>query len=98
MQRIAILCVATLLSTSVLAAQPKLIIDGVVDEAAWAKAQVFRDFVVVEPYTLAQPTHPTEALLLSTPQGIAIAFRSSQPAYRACSRSRHAMRTFPAIV
>ena len=80
MQRIAIVCVATLLGASAQAAKPKLIIDGVVDEAAWDQAQVFRDFVVVEPYTLAQPTHPTEALLLSTPQGIAIAFRSSQPA------------------
>ncbi|HWS28157.1 MAG TPA: DUF5916 domain-containing protein [Xanthomonadales bacterium] len=80
MQRIAILCVALLLSASVLAAKPKLTIDGEVDEAAWAKAQVFRDFVVVEPYTLAQPSHPTEALLLSTPEGIAIAFRCSQPA------------------
>ena len=80
MQRIAIVCVATLLSAPALAAKHKLVIDGVVDDAAWAKAQVFRDFVVVEPYTLAQPTHPTEALLLSTPQGIAIAFRCSQPA------------------
>lgn len=80
MQRIALVCVAMLLSAPALAAKPKLNIDGRVDEAAWAKAQVFRDFVVVEPYTLAQPSHPTEALLLSTPQGIAIAFRCSQPA------------------
>jgi hypothetical protein len=54
-------------------------IDGVPDEAAWAGAQVFRDFVVTEPYTLATPAHPTEARLLATPEGIAIAFRATQP-------------------
>lgn len=61
-------------------AEPALQIDGHVDDAAWERAQVFRDFVVVEPYTLGAPSHPTEALLLSTPEGIAIAFRCVQPA------------------
>lgn len=63
-----------------LAAAPALKIDGQVDEPAWQRAQVFRDFVVVEPYTLGAPSHATEALLLSTPEGIAIAFRCSLPA------------------
>ncbi len=61
------------------AADPVLVIDGIPDEAAWAQAQVFTDFVVVEPFTLGAPAHPTEARLLSTPEGIAFAFRCVQP-------------------
>lgn len=64
---------------AIAAADPVLVIDGQPDEAAWSKAQVYTDFVVVEPFTLGSPTHPTEARLLSTPQGIAIAFRCVQP-------------------
>lgn len=75
-----IVLAAALFAGHALAASPELKIDGLIDEAAWQRAQVFRDFVVVEPYTLAAPSHPTEALLLSTPEGIAIAFRCSQPA------------------
>jgi len=56
-----------------------LTIDGVPDEAAWATARVFRSFVVTEPYTLGTPAHPTEARLLATLEGIAIAFRATQP-------------------
>ncbi|MEZ5467116.1 MAG: DUF5916 domain-containing protein [Lysobacterales bacterium] len=62
-----------------LAAPPEIKIDGHLDDAAWAGAQVFRDFVVVEPYTLTQPSYETEALLLSTPAGIVIGFRCRQP-------------------
>ena len=82
MQRIAKLCGVALLCLPAWAPadEPVLVIDGVPDEAAWANARVFTDFVVVEPYTLAQPSYPTEARLLSTPQGIAFAFRATQPA------------------
>jgi hypothetical protein len=81
MQRIANLCGAGLLCASLAlpAAEPLLVIDGRLDEAAWAKAQVFTDFVVVEPYTLTPPSHPTEARLLATPEGIAFGFRAAQP-------------------
>lgn len=58
---------------------PRLVIDGRLDEAAWAQARVFRDFVVTEPFTLAAPTLPTEARLLSTPDGIAIGFDLTHP-------------------
>lgn len=68
-----------LLVNAVNAAPAEINIDGHLDDAAWAKAQVFRDFVVVEPYTLVQPSYPTEALLLSTAQGIAIGFRCTHP-------------------
>ena len=81
MSPIAKLCgVASLCASMALpAAEPALVIDGRPDEAAWAKAQIFTDFVVVEPFTLGSPSHPTEARLLSTPQGIAISFRCTQP-------------------
>lgn len=69
-----------LLSLAAHAAPPAITIDGNVDEPAWEQAQVFRDFVVVEPFTLGKPAYPTEARLLSTPEGIAIAFRCTQPA------------------
>jgi hypothetical protein len=62
-----------------LAVPPEIKIDGHLDDPAWAGAQVFRDFVVVEPYTLTQPSYETEALLLSTPKGIVIGFRCRQP-------------------
>lgn len=68
-----------LLSGAALAEPPEIKIDGHLDDAAWSKAQIFKDFVVVEPYTLTQPSYPTEALLLSTPKGIVIGFRCSQP-------------------
>lgn len=65
-----------------------LTIDGRLDEAAWAQAQRFDDFVVVEPYTRGQPAYPTEVRLLSTPQGIAVGFRCLQPAAVARERER----------
>lgn len=54
-------------------------IDGRVDEAEWAEAQRFGDFRVTIPYTLALPPLRTEARLLSTPEGIAVAFTCEQP-------------------
>jgi hypothetical protein len=58
---------------------PVLTLDGRLDEPAWSQARVFRDFVVTEPFTLAPPTLPTEARLLSTPDGIAIGFDLYHP-------------------
>ena len=57
----------------------QITIDGRLDEPEWLDAEVFTDFRVVEPYTLAAPRHPTEVRLLGTPQGIAIAFRCEHP-------------------
>lgn len=63
-------------------AEPSITVDGRLDEAAWAEAQRFADFVLVEPWTGAapDPALATEALLLATPAGIAIGFRMKQPA------------------
>lgn len=54
-------------------------IDGILDEPGWAEAQVFRNFVVIDPPTLDTPRLPTEVRLLSTPEGLAVAFICEQP-------------------
>ena len=54
-------------------------IDGRLDEPEWAEAQVFRDFVVINPLTYDTPRLQTEARILSTREGIAIAFICEHP-------------------
>jgi hypothetical protein len=61
-------------------ARAAIVVDGVPDEPEWQQAQVFDQFVVTEPYTLGPPRYPTQARMLGTPQGIAIAFVVEQPA------------------
>ncbi len=56
-----------------------LVIDGRPDEPDWNEAKVFRDFVVIDPLTFATPRLATEARLLSTPEGLAVAFICEQP-------------------
>jgi len=55
-------------------------VDGKLDEPDWADAQVFQDFVVVEPLTYNTPRLQTEARLLSLPEGLAVAIKCQQPA------------------
>jgi hypothetical protein len=55
-------------------------IDGRTDEEQWRDAHVFRDFKRTQPYTLDAATVVTQARMLSTPEGIAFAFRCEQPA------------------
>ncbi|MEZ0470789.1 DUF5916 domain-containing protein [Luteimonas salinilitoris] len=54
-------------------------VDGRLDEPEWATAQRFTDFRVTQPYTRGTPRLRTEARLLSTPEGIAVAFINQQP-------------------
>ena len=54
-------------------------VDGRIDEPEWATAQRFKDFAVVDPYTLEKPPLATEAMVSSTPDGLAIAFICEQP-------------------
>jgi hypothetical protein len=61
------------------AAQAKLMIDGIPDEAEWQSAQVFRDFVVTQPFTLVKPDYSTEARMIGLPEGIAVSFVVEQP-------------------
>jgi len=62
------------------AAAATLTIDGSITEEQWRDAHVFRDFKRTQPYTLDAASVVTEARMLSTPEGIAFAFRCEQPA------------------
>lgn len=55
-------------------------VDGRIDPAEWQGAQHVTDFRVVDPLTRAASPYPTEAWILATPEGLAIAFRNTQPA------------------
>ncbi len=61
-------------------AQAALVIDGRADEPDWANATTLGPLVTVQPLTLVPPAYQTEVRLLSTPEGIAFAFRNRQPA------------------
>jgi hypothetical protein len=80
---------AALLCATPLAAA-EVTIDGRIDDAEWAGAQRFADFVTVQPVTgaPAPDDRRAEALLLSTPEGIAVAIRAWHPASVPQTRAR----------
>lgn len=83
--------ILALLGVPLAAAQDAAItIDGVIDEAEWAGAQRFDAFVSVQPLTLtpAPEDRRAEALLRSTPAGIAVAIRAWHPAGVPQTRTR----------
>ena len=55
-------------------------IDGHIDPAEWAGAQHITDFRLTQPLSRAPTPYPTEAWVLATPEGLAFAFRNTQPA------------------
>ena len=55
-------------------------IDGHVDPAEWQGAQHVEDFRLTQPLSRAPAPYPTEAWVLATPEGLAIAFHNVQPA------------------
>jgi hypothetical protein len=55
-------------------------VDGHIDAAEWAGAQHVTDFRLTQPLSRAPSPYPTEAWILATPQGLAVAFRNTQPA------------------
>lgn len=55
-------------------------IDGRIDPAEWQGARHVTDFRKVQPLSLEPGSLPTEAWILATPEGLAIAFRNPQPA------------------
>lgn len=63
-------------------------IDGHIDPAEWAGAQHITDFRLTQPLTRAASPYPTEAWVLATPQGLAVAFRCIQPASVPRTRQR----------
>lgn len=71
-----------------LPAQAELKIDGRVEEPEWAGARHITDFKMVQPLSRADAPYPTEAWILSTPEGLAVAFRNTQPASVPRTRQR----------
>jgi hypothetical protein len=62
-------------------------IDGQLTDPEWVNAQVFRNFAVIDPWTLDSPRVLTEARILSLPEGLAVAFICAQPPEEARTRT-----------
>src|SRR5690606_1281779 len=63
-----------------LSSQPRAIeLDGRIDPEEWAGAHRFEDFLLTQPLSLQPSPYPTEAWVLATPAGLAVAIRSLQP-------------------
>ncbi len=60
------------------AVHAELRIDGVPDEPEWQTAQHITDFKIVQPLTRAVSQQATEAWILATPAGLAVAFKNTQ--------------------
>ena len=58
----------------------EIIIDGIIDEIEWNDAQVFDQFVTVEPLSGAPAKYKTQVRLLTNAEGIYVAFSNYQPA------------------
>ena len=56
-----------------------LVVDGRIERGEWAGARHINDFRGVQPLTRAPAELATEAWVMSTPDGLAIAFRNAQP-------------------
>ena len=54
-------------------------IDGRIDPLEWQGARHVADFRKVQPLSGEPASQPTEAWIMATPEGLAIAFRNSQP-------------------
>ncbi|HEU4774138.1 MAG TPA: DUF5916 domain-containing protein [Lysobacter sp.] len=63
-------------------------IDGRIDPDEWAGAQHITDFRLTQPLSLAPSPYPTQAWVMSTPDGLAVAFRNTQPAGVTRTRER----------
>jgi hypothetical protein len=70
---------ATLLLVTA-AARAEVTIDGHIDPAEWAGARRIADFRDTQPMTGKPGSQPTEAWVLSTPKGLAVAVRVTQSA------------------
>src|SRR5690606_2134397 len=55
-------------------------IDGRIDPGEWQDARHVTDFRKVQPLSGEPASLPTEAWILATPEGLAVAFRNTQPA------------------
>ena len=55
-------------------------VDGLLNEPEWADAQVYSDFVTVEPLTSEPAKYATEVRLITNEEGIFVGFTNYQPA------------------
>ena len=55
-------------------------VDGHIAPGEYAGAEHVTDFRMMDPLTEAPSPYPTEAWILATPEGLAVAFRNTQPA------------------
>ena len=72
-------------------------VDGVIDAAEWQGARHVTDFRMVQPFTQGATRHPTEAWILATPDGLAIAFRNTKLAGVETPRQRSARDLLAAV-
>lgn len=77
--RMRLVASAILLSTAVSPAFA-VDIDGHVDAGEWEAARRVTDFRKAQPLNGEPASHATEAWILATPDGLAVAFRNTQPA------------------
>src|SRR4051812_12313151 len=61
-------------------AHAEVTIDGHIDPTEWAGARHITDFRDTQPKTGKRGSQPTEAWVLSTPKGLAVAIGVTQPA------------------
>jgi len=76
----ALLLPLLLMSAAAMPAHAAVKIDGHIDPAEWADAQHITDFRLTQPLSRAPSPYPTEAWILATPEGLAVAFKNTQPA------------------
>ncbi|HEY2345818.1 MAG TPA: DUF5916 domain-containing protein [Xanthomonadaceae bacterium] len=62
------------------AADVPIKVDGHIDPDEWAGATHITDFRLTQPLSRAPSPYPTEAWIKATPEGLAVAFHSTQPA------------------
>lgn len=63
-------------------------VDGVIAEGEWAQARHVTDFRLTQPLSRAPASQPTQAWVLSTPEGLAVAWRMEQDAAIPRTRER----------
>ncbi|MFP7722028.1 DUF5916 domain-containing protein [Lysobacter sp. A3-1-A15] len=69
-----------LLATLAMPAAHAIEVDGVIDADEWAGARHVTDFRLTQPLSRGPAPQPTEAWVLATPEGLAVAFRNLQAA------------------
>ncbi len=58
-----------------------IVVDGILDEPEWTSADAYTcsGWKRTDPFTLDDPQYPTQASVVSTPEGLAVAFVVQQP-------------------